>query len=270
MTAAPVAAPTLDVSGTKPIPFWRLVLVELRKAYDTRAGFWLLFTIGLLISLLQVIFLISFLLQDFVRASFTDFTGNVWLVSLVLVPMLPILLVTTEWTQRSGVVTFAIEPNRVRVILAKLVVAVLLALAAVVLMMVVAAACTAIADLAKPEFTTWRIEEEFVFLGAPLTVLTTTVFGFAVACLLLNTPAAIVLFLLSWYASVGVLAAVAALIPAFVDVLPWVTLQVNVLLLADGLPPDAEAWGNLLVSLALWIGVPLGLGMWRILKAEVK
>lgn len=267
MTAA---APTLDISGTQPIPFWRLVLVEFRKSYDTRAGFWLLFTIGLLISLLQVVFLISFLVQDFVYATFTDFTGNVWLVSLVLVPMLPILLVTTEWSQRSAVVTFAIEPKRVRVILAKLAVAVLLALAAVVLMFVVAAVCTAFADLVKPDFTEWRVETEFLFLGAPLTVLTTTVFGFAVACLLLNTPAAIVLFLLSWYASVGVFAAIAALIPAFADLLPWITLQVNVLLLADGLPSGGEEWGNLLVSLVLWIGLPIGVGLWRILNAEVK
>ena len=55
----------LDISATPPIPFWRLVLVELRKAYDTRAGFWLLFTIGLLITLLQVVSLVAFLLQDY-------------------------------------------------------------------------------------------------------------------------------------------------------------------------------------------------------------
>ncbi len=40
--------------------------------------------------------------------------------------------------------------------------------------------------------------------------------------MLLNTPAAIVLFLLAWYASIGILAAIAALIPAFDDVLPWI------------------------------------------------
>ncbi len=77
--------PALDISGTRPIPFWRLVLVELRKSYNTRAGFWLLFTIALLISLLQVVSLLAFLLQDYL-VTFTDFTGNVWLVSLVLVP----------------------------------------------------------------------------------------------------------------------------------------------------------------------------------------
>ncbi len=270
MTATPATpAPTLDVSGTKPIPFLRLLLVELRKSYDTRAGFWLIFTIGLLIGLLQVVSLISFLLQDF-SVSYTDFTGNVWLVSLVLVPMLPILLVTTEWTQRTAVVTFAIEPNRLRVIGAKLAAAIVLALAAVVLMFVVAAACTLVADLLRPELTDWEIDTTFVFVGAPLTVLVTTIFGFAVACLLLNTPAAIVVFLLSWYASVGILAAIAGLIPAFEDVFPWVALQINVLILADGLPDSGEEWGHLLVSLGLWIAIPLALGFWRIQRAELK
>lgn len=264
------AAPTLDISQTRPIPFWRLVLVELRKSYDTRAGFWLLFTIGLLISLMQVGQLIAFLLQDFLFTTFTDFTGNTWLVSLALVPILPILLVTTEWTQRTGMVTFAIEPKRLRVILAKLAVAVLFAIAVVVLMFVVAVVCTAIADLAKPDYTEWRVDAEFVFLGAPLTILVTTVFGFAVAMMLLNTPAAIVLFLVGWYLSLGILAAIAAIIPAFVDVLPWVALQLNVLTLAEGLPQDAETWGNLVVSFALWIGLPLAVGLWRILNAEVK
>ncbi|KAA1418857.1 ABC transporter permease [Nocardioides humilatus] len=266
-TATP--APMLNVAATAPIPFWRLVLVEFRKSYNTRAGFWLLFTIGLLITLLQVVQLFAFLAQDYFT-TFTDFTGNVWLVSLVLVPMLPILLVTTEWTQRTAVVTFAIEPRRVRVILAKLAVAVLLAIAVVVLMLVVAAACTLVADVLKPDLTEWSVDTTFVFAGAPLTILTTTVFGFAVACLLLNTPAAIVLFLITWYASIGIFAAIAALIPPFEDLLPWITLQINVLTLADGLPSAADDWAHLVVSLALWIGLPLALGMGRILRAEVK
>ncbi|MEZ0578502.1 ABC transporter permease [Nocardioides sp. MH1] len=266
---AAMPGPSLDTSATAAIPFWRLALVELRKAYNTRAGFWLLFTIGLLITLLQVVQLITFLAQDY-TTTFTDFTGNVWIVSLVLVPMLPILLVTTEWSQRTAVVTFAIEPRRLRVIFAKLAVAVALALAVVVLMLVVAVACTAVADLLRPDYVEWSVDKTFVFVGAPLTVLTTTVFGFAVACMLLNTPAAIVLFLLSWYASVGVLAAIAALIPPFEDVLPWITLQINVLVLADGLPSEASDWGHLLVSLGVWIVLPLFVGMGRIVNAEVK
>ena len=32
----------------------------------------------------------------------------------------------------------------------------------------------------------------------------------------------------------------------------------------------AEEWGQLLVSAGLWIALPLGLGLWRIVNAEVK
>lgn len=267
---APIAQPlTLDVSQTPAVPFWRLVRVEFRKSYNTRAGFWLLFAIGLTIALLQVISLISVLAQD-VPVTFTDFTGNVFLVSLILVPMLPILLVTTEWSQRSAVVSFALEPRRIRVVLAKLVVSALIALAAVVLMFVVAAACTAICDLLRPDQTEWTVEAYFVFVGAPLSIVVTTVFGFAMATLLLNTPGAIVAFLLTWYAGIGVLLAIAGLIPAFEDAVLWVALQINVLALSDGLPEDATAWGQLIVSLGLYLGLPLALGLMRILRAEVK
>ena len=36
-------------------PFHRLVRVELRKSYDTRAGFWLLASIGLIVLAAEVI-----------------------------------------------------------------------------------------------------------------------------------------------------------------------------------------------------------------------
>ena len=268
-TAAP-QAPLLDVTGTPPVAFWRLVLVELRKSYDTRAGFWLLFTIGLLVTLLQLISLIAVNVQD-VFSTFSDFTGNVFIVSLVLVPILGILLVTTEWSQRTAMVSFALEPRRIRVVLAKLVAGVLLALATVVLMFVVAAACTAVCDLLQPELTTWEVEAEFVLVFAPLALVVTMVFGFALAALLLNTPGAIVVFLIVWTASLPIFAAIAALVPPFADVIPWINLQLNVLLLAEeGFPDDGEALAQMFTSALLWIALPLALGIWRITRAEVK
>lgn len=267
--AAAPGRPVLDVSGTAPVPFWRLCVVELRKARDTRAGFWLMFTIGLLITLLQVIALVSVNLQD-LTSSFTDFTGNVFVVALILMPILAIMLVTTEWSQRTAMVSFTLEPRRLRVVLAKLVAAIALALVTVALMFVVAAACTAICDVLQPELTTWDVEAEFVFLLAPVALVVTTIFGFALASLFLNTPASIVVFLIAWYASIGILAAIAGFIPAFEDAIPWLSIQLNVLLLADELPQTAEAWGQLLVSGTFWIVVPLVLGVLRILRAEVK
>ena len=41
----------------------------------------------------------------------------------ILLPVLGILLVTSEWSQRTAMVTFTLEPSRSRVIAAKFVVA---------------------------------------------------------------------------------------------------------------------------------------------------
>ena len=49
-TTAPQPVRPSTSPATRPIPFWRLVLVELRKSYDTRAGFWLLATIGIIVA----------------------------------------------------------------------------------------------------------------------------------------------------------------------------------------------------------------------------
>lgn len=259
----------LDVSGTPPISFLRTCLVELRKSYNTRAGFWLMVSIASLVTLFQVILLISVNVQDS-YSSFTDFTANVFLVTLVLMPILAILLVTTEWSQRTAMVSFTLEPRRVRVVLAKLVAVILVALCTVALMFLVALACTALCELLQPELTDWDIEAEFVFLLAPIALVVTTVFGFALGCLFLNTPASIVVFLVAWFASLPILFVIAGLIPPFEDVIPWLSIQLNVLLLADELPQDAEAWGQLLVSAGFWIALPLAFGTLRILRAEVK
>ncbi|HWJ81382.1 MAG TPA: ABC transporter permease [Nocardioides sp.] len=260
---------TLDLSGTRPTPLRRLVLVELRKSYDTRAGFWLLFTIALLITLIELVTLIAVNAQDALM-DFTAFTGSVFFVCLVLAPLLGIMLVTTEWSQRSAMVTFALEPERLKVLAAKLVTAVLLGLATVVLMFAVATVCTAICEVLQPELTQWAVEWQFLLVGAPLTLTVTMLFGFALACLFLNTPASIVSFLLIWLTSLPVLGVIAGLIPAFEDAVPWLAVQINVLELSDGFPGSASEWGQLLVTLLVWIVVPLGLGAWRILRAEVK
>ena len=249
MSTATTVVPTLDISGTRPIPFWRLVLVELRKSYDTRAGFWLLFTIGLLIALAAGR-LSSWRssLQDY-AVTFTDFTGNVWLVSLVLLPMLAILLVTSEWTPahrdgdlRHRAAPAARDPRQARRS------AVLLALAAVVLMFVAGHAVHRDRRPARdPKRTTWAIEAEFVVRRLPLTVLVAMVFGFAVACMLLNTPGGDRALLPLLVCLDRHLRRHRRADPGFDDVLPWLDFQINVLVLADGLPDDGEDWGQLLV-----------------------
>src|SRR5215218_2960628 len=123
MTATP-ARPlghSLDLSSTQPVPFHRLVRVELRKSYDTRAGFWLLIVIGLLVLLAEGIALAVTVSQD-EPMTYGDFVAAAAFTTSVLLPVLGIMVVTSEWGQRTAMVTFALEPRRPLVILAKAVV----------------------------------------------------------------------------------------------------------------------------------------------------
>src|SRR3954453_4514956 len=104
-TAAPS---TLDISGTAPVPFTRLVKVELRKTYDTRAGIWLLGIKAFLDAAVMVIALIVVLVHD-EEIKLNDFVGIANFISGFLLPVLGIMLVTSEWSQRTGMVTLTLE-----------------------------------------------------------------------------------------------------------------------------------------------------------------
>jgi ABC-2 type transport system permease protein len=106
----------------------RLTAVELRKAVDTRAGFWLqLGVVGLAITfaILQAVLGHA---SDHTLRSILESTLFPWY---VLLPIVGILLVSSEWSQRTTLVTFTLVPKRTRVLAAKLAAGILLACAAV-------------------------------------------------------------------------------------------------------------------------------------------
>src|SRR5690242_7615734 len=135
-----MTAGMLDVSGTQRIPFARLVQVELRKSYDTRAGFWLLAVIGLIVLATEVIALAVTTVQN-EAISFGDFIGAAAFMTSFLLPVLGIMLLTSEWSQRTAMVTFALEPHRPRVIAAKASVGVVLTMLTVVVSIAIGLVC---------------------------------------------------------------------------------------------------------------------------------
>ena len=186
-----MTAATLDLSGTPAIPFHRLVRVELRKSYDTRAGFWLLAVIGLLVLAAEIIVLAVVTTQDEAIA-FGDFIGTAAFLTSFLLPVLGIMVLTSEWSQRTAMVTFALEPRRPLVIGAKALVGVLLTLATVAVSIVIGLVCNLLYGLIEghvdwtfgwSDFAAFLITQVLAMLG-----------GFALAALFLNTPAAIVVF----------------------------------------------------------------------------
>ena len=266
--APPAPGPVLDVSGTGPIPFWRLVLVELRKSYDTRAGFWLLATIAILVSLVEAVIMITTLVNDS-YVYFEDFAGTAGGIASILLPVLGIILVTSEWGQRTAMVTFAIEPRRSRVVLAKLVVGAVASIVTVAVMLLVGLVCTLVCEALQPDLTYWEMEW-WLPLAFIITMTLTMTVGFSMAALLLNTPAAIVVFFLYWYALAIVLFVIADLISGFEEIAPWINFQAALDPVWSWSMETAEEWGQLIVSAGLWIALPLGLGLWRIVHAEVK
>ena len=104
-------------AATTAIPFSRLFRAECRKATDTRAARWLLAAAVLLALAAQAVPL-AFphdVTQN--RASFLTWAA---LGITRLLPIALMLTMTAEWSQRTALTTFTLEPRRGRVLAAKI------------------------------------------------------------------------------------------------------------------------------------------------------
>jgi len=255
------AAPGPDAS-IAPVPFGRLLRVELRKTYDTRAGFWLLVTIGVLTAAVVAIFLFTAGAQDLTYKRFLLITLTP---QGVLLPVMAILAVTAEWSQRTGLVTFTLEPSRMRVMAAKLAAVTLLGVLAVVLALGLAAVGNLLGMSLQDGAGDWDVTGAYLRDFTVLQILG-LVQGFAFGLILLNTAAAIVLyFLLPTIWSI-----LFALVDWLADIAPWVDMATAADAILQGNSLDGEAWAHVAVSSSIWVLLPLVLGLWRLTRAEVK
>ena len=259
-----ITVPTGDRPRTQPahpVPsLLQLVRVELRKSADTRAGRWLLAAIAaaaLLVAGLQLFF------DDGVDGSFGYFfTASQFPVNLLL-PVLGILLVTGEWSQRTAMTTFALVPRRWRVLTAKVLAAAVLAVVGVVATLVVSAVATALTPAFTDHGSGWALSG--AQLGQVLLLqIASVLVGVAFGMLLLSSPLAIVLYFL--------LPTVVTILVNTVGALDWVRdwldLSTTTLPLYDG-TLEGQGWAQLGTSLALWLLLPLVLGWLRIERSEI-
>jgi ABC-type transport system involved in multi-copper enzyme maturation permease subunit len=258
----------LDISATPGIPFVRLFKVELRKTADTRAGRWLIGITAGLALVANVIFVIVAATHPHDEASFGDFVAVSAFTSSVILPLLGVMLVTSEWSQRTAMSTFTLEPRRMRIVLAKMLAGMAITAFVIVFALVIGVICNVLLGLLRGAGADWTfgwsgffgfiINQTFAMLG-----------GFALACLLLNTPAAIVAFFAYRYVLPTLLALGSALMDWFSHVAPWLDFQSDSAELYD-MPLTGSQWAHLVVSGFIWLVVPLAIGLWRILRAEVK
>ena len=259
MSTTTLAAPIpVNTAGPHARPgLGRLVAVELRKMVDTRAGLWLPVA---MVGLTVVAMVAALLVGD--RADHTfQFVLNVALQpSAVLVPVLGILLVTSEWSQRTGLITFALVPVRSRVLGSKLIASLLLAVA----MLAMVAAVTATGVLVASPGVEGAWSDAAPLIGQSAVNLTAaTVVGVALGAILRAPAPAIVLI----FALPTTLLAVLSL-PVFSGVGPWVDYASSLGQMTEYVM-SATQWAHVGTSLAIWMVLPLLIGAWRITRSEV-
>jgi hypothetical protein len=245
MTAAAITAPRMP----------RLTAVELRKATDTRAGFWLLLLVVLSALAVVVIVLAAGDPEDQTFASlFGDCVGIVS----VLLPIVGLLLVTSEWSQRTALTTFTLVPERTRVVVAKLLAGCALALVAVVACLAFAAAGTLISG------ESWSFTLSHLGQGA-LYELFGMLSALALGLVIMHSAGAIV----TYFVLPTVVGIVVEVVTALHGPAKWFDPNKSTGPLTDGSVHGA-GWAHVAVTVGIWFVLPLVAGLLRLRRHELK
>lgn len=253
---SPARPPAAASAG---VPLARLVRVELRKLVDTRAGRWLLIALGLVTLASVALVALATPAEERTMRTFVTATASP---QGFLLPVLGILLVTSEWSQRTALVTFALEPRRGRVLLAK----VLASCVACVVAIVVAFGLAALATLALGSADRWQGTGAALFANFAVLQLSSVLQGLAFGLVFLASSPAIV----SYFVLPTAFTLVATFWTAMEKVQPWVDLGFAQLPLFEADPLRAAQWWHLAATSGQWIALPFVLGAVRLLRAEVK
>jgi len=247
------------------IPMTRLVGVELRKMFDTRSGFWLMASI-LITSVLATAAIIVFAPDG--EQTYDNFAAAVGIPMTVILPIIGLLAVTSEWSQRSGLTTFTLVPHRGRVLGAKFLGAVIVGVVAMVVALVVGALGTLVGSLITGVDPVWDVSGSafaLIVLGSVLGML----FGFMLGVLIRNSAGAIVAYFVYSLVLPPLVQLLAANASWFADVQPWVDYADARNVLFDG-SVSSEQWQHLAVSGTIWFLLPLAIGLFIVRRSEVK
>jgi ABC-type transport system involved in multi-copper enzyme maturation permease subunit len=248
VAATPLARPALR----------RLVRIELRKTVDTRAGFWLLFT-ALTTTIAAVVLLA--VLGDENDLILKNTLALAVQPSSFLLPIVGILLVTSEWSQRTGLITFALVPQRWRVLSAKTLAAVALGLVALVVSILIALPATAI--VSGHFHGGWSLPASILGQTAVF-IVTGMLVGIAFGAAFLSSAPAIVLSFV-----LPIVWSALGSIPALEGTARWLDPSRALGPLTDRAYSGTD-WAHVGTTLALWCLLPLLIGLWRMRHHEVR
>ena len=247
---------TRPAEASPMIPFSNLYRAEWHKTLSTRAARWLLAGTCLLAIAAEAVPAIFTHDVTQNRASYLTWSG---LGMSRLLPIVLILAMTSEWSQRSALTTFTLEPRRGRVLAAKVASGFMLAVACAVFAFVVATVAVLGVHAAGHHVATgWDWSQ---LAGFALFMVVTSALGIAFGAALHNSAAAIVT-----YFALG--AAISLLtIPALAKAGDWInTEQVFGWMLSGQWSGHGT---EMAACVALWIVFPLAIGTVRTIRRDV-
>jgi ABC-2 type transport system permease protein len=248
-----------------PIPFRTVMGVELRKMFDTRSGFWLM--VGIAVTgLLATGAVIAFAGDD--GLTYDNFAGAIGVPMTILLPVVAILSVTGEWSQRAGLTTFTLVPHRGRVIRAKLVVTLLVGVASMMVALAIGAVGNVVASNLVGVDTVWDLSLTSILyiIGADLIGM---MVGFMLGVVTRNSAGAIVTYFSYWFVLPTLSMVLADNQSWFEKAQPWVDFSYDQGRLYDG-GLSGQNWAQLALTGTFWLILPLAFGLWRVMRAEVK
>ena len=239
--------------------------VELRKMFDTRSGFWLMMGIAAT-ALVATGSVIAFGSDS--SLTYNNFAAAIGVPMTILLPVVAILSVTGEWSQRAGLTTFTLVPHRGRVIRAKLADTLLVGVASMIVALAIGAVGNLVASTLVGVPTVWDLSatEILYIVGADLIGMTV---GFMLGVVTRNSAAAIVSYFVYWFVIPTLTAVLASSQHWFEKAQGWVDFSFNQNRMYDG-GFSAHDWTQLAVTGLVWLVLPLAFGLWRVLRAEVK
>lgn len=247
------------------IPMTRIIGVELRKMFDTRSGFWLLISIAVA-ALLATGAVIVFAPDS--ELTYATFAAAIGFPMSVILPMVAILSVTSEWSQRSGLTTFTLVPHRGRVVLAKAICSVSVGVVSMLLAFGIGAVGNTLGTAIAGVDTVWDVSAgdlAMIVLGNVLGLM----IGFMLGVLVRSSAGAIVAYFVYALLLPTVFGMLAAFQAWFRHVQGWVDFNYAQSALFGG-SMSTEQWAQLGVAGLTWLITPLAVGVWLVLRSEVK
>ena len=270
MTATTISPDTVEAAPARrivrPIPNTRLVTIELRKMFNTRSGLWLLVSIGVL-SVIATGAVLVFAPDSGI--AYENFAAAIGFPMSVILPMIAILGVTSEWSQRSGLTTITLVPSRGRIIWAKAFATFVVG----VVSMAVAFAVGAVGNLLGSTVMGLDAVWDVSLAAAAQIVLGNLVgmaIGFTLGVVLRNSAAAIVGYFVVSFVLPGILALLAQVRSWFADLQPWVDWNTTQVALFENDTDTAREWAMLASTTGIWIALPLVIGLLFLRRSEVK